>query len=88
MESFEEWWNRDGKFYDPDTDDVPWFDKRKELAERAFNAAKAQSGNYVCDDTTFPGLVQFANGHNVRIVERADGVKGYYLQIGKVEENV
>jgi hypothetical protein len=38
METFEEWWNRVGRFYDPDTEDVPWFDKRKELAELAFRS--------------------------------------------------
>jgi hypothetical protein len=41
--SFEEWWNKEGRFYDPDTEDVPWFDKRKELAELAFISGVAQS---------------------------------------------
>ena len=40
--NFRNWWNRDGKFYDPDTEDVPWFDKRVFLAERAFDAGVAQ----------------------------------------------
>ncbi|HKS75109.1 MAG TPA: hypothetical protein VJQ82_18015 [Terriglobales bacterium] len=25
---FEKWWTEDGRMYDPDTDDVPWFAKR------------------------------------------------------------
>lgn len=36
---FENWWDREGKYLDPDTDDVSWFDKRKGLAALAFNAA-------------------------------------------------
>jgi hypothetical protein len=43
-ESFDDWWQRDGKFYDPDTDDVPWFDKRKELAEYAWHRRGEQNG--------------------------------------------
>ena len=81
METFDQWWQRDGKFYDPDTDDVPWFDKRKELAERAFEAAKAQSRNYIADDPTMPERVRFANGRRVMITDRTDGVTGYYLTV-------
>lgn len=36
--TFEGWWQDDGRFYDPDTADVPWFDKRKGLAEYAYVA--------------------------------------------------
>jgi uncharacterized coiled-coil DUF342 family protein len=32
----EEWWSEDGKYIDPDTSDVGWFDKRGELAMLAF----------------------------------------------------
>jgi hypothetical protein len=35
---FDQWWESFGKFFDPDTSDVPWFDKRKDLAEYAFRA--------------------------------------------------
>jgi hypothetical protein len=35
---FEGWWQSVGKFFDPDTSEVPWFDKRKDLAEYAFRA--------------------------------------------------
>lgn len=37
---FEEWWESEGKYIDPDFADVPWFDKRKALAEAAFNAGQ------------------------------------------------
>lgn len=37
--AFTNWWNSDGRFIDPDTSDVDWFDKRKELAGIAFMAA-------------------------------------------------
>jgi hypothetical protein len=37
---FDDWWQADGKFFDPDTDDVPWFDKRKELAEYAYQRGR------------------------------------------------
>lgn len=37
-EAFNIWWKEVGKFFDPDTEDVPWFDKRKALAEAAFSA--------------------------------------------------
>jgi hypothetical protein len=69
METFEQWWNRHGRFIDPDTEDVPWFDKRKALAELAFEAAKAQSGNYTANDECMPDRVTFGNG---RVVEIAD----------------
>jgi hypothetical protein len=41
--TFDEWWAKDGRFYDPDTDDVPWFDKRKELAAVAFTAGAGET---------------------------------------------
>ena len=37
---FEDWWSTDGRYIDPDTEDVPWFDKRKELAALAFIAGR------------------------------------------------
>lgn len=81
-EAFESWWIRAGRHIDPDTEDVPWFDKRKALAGTAFRAAMAQSGNYICDDAVLPGEVVFANGRKVSIQERTDGVSGYTLGIG------
>ena len=62
---FEEWWSRVGKFIDPDASDVPWYDKRKRLAEAAFMAAKAESGNYIADDSIEPHAITFANGRQV-----------------------
>jgi hypothetical protein len=36
---FTDWWETEGSFIDPDTSDVPWFDKRKSLCQAAFDAA-------------------------------------------------
>lgn len=36
--AFARWWDATGKYLDPDTSDVSWFDKRKELASQAFMA--------------------------------------------------
>ena len=33
-----EWWRSDGLYIDPDTEEVDWYDKRKELAEIAYVA--------------------------------------------------
>lgn len=66
---FAEWWSRVGQSLDPDTSDVPWFDKRKALAEAAFDAAMAQSGNYVADDAVEATQVTFVNGRTVTIVD-------------------
>jgi hypothetical protein len=67
MDKFDEWWNREGQYLDPDTSDVPWFDKRRGLAEMAFNAAMAISGNYVSDDPVLPQRFDFVNGRAVWI---------------------
>ncbi len=32
------WWSQDGLYIDPDTDDVDWHTKRRELAQIAFLA--------------------------------------------------
>lgn len=40
---FDTWWSCDGQYLDPDTADVPWFDKRRGLAEYAFKAGAASS---------------------------------------------
>lgn len=64
---FEDWWDRDGKFIDPDYSDVPWFDKRKGLAAEAFSAALAMSRNYTADDAAEPEQFTFANGRVVTI---------------------
>lgn len=79
--AFEDWWDRIGFNVDPDTSDVPWYDKRKGLAEIAFAAAFAQSGNYVANDETFPSQVTFSNGRIVRINVATEGVA--FLEIEK-----
>lgn len=38
--NFSQWWEAEGKCYDPATSDVPWFDKRKALAEAAFKVSR------------------------------------------------
>lgn len=47
---FEIWWDSTGKYIDPDTDDVSWFDKRKELAGHAYQAGRKEVA--VGHDTT------------------------------------
>ncbi len=66
-EDFESWWERVGRTIDPDTDDVPWFDKRKELCAIAFAAAMAQSGNYVASHEASPVWIRFSNGTTVKL---------------------
>lgn len=79
--AFDEWWNRVGYSLDPDTEDVSWADKRKGLAQLAFEAAMAQSGNYVADDEVVPREVCFANGRVVRIACSSRG----FLEVGMSE---
>lgn len=85
---FDKWWQEDGKMIDPDTEDVPWFDKRKGLAELAFEAGMkcgmARSTNYVASDTTMPDSVEFANGRTVKIVDNPNPNvhNGVFLEVG------
>lgn len=37
-EMFADWWKAYGRSIDPDTEDVPWYDKREGLAGMAFIA--------------------------------------------------
>ena len=84
---FEKWWAEEGRSLDPDTEDVPWFDKRKGLAELAFEAGikcgEARSRNYTADDEVMPESVTFANGRTVRIADnKAPGVhNGVFLEV-------
>jgi hypothetical protein len=41
VRGFDAWWNAEGQYLDPDTDDVPWFDKRKDLCALAWSALEA-----------------------------------------------
>jgi hypothetical protein len=70
--SFVRWWEEDGRFIDPDTSDVSWFDKRQSLCEMAFAAGlktgMARGGNYTADDAVNPIKITFANGRRVRCV--------------------
>ena len=38
---FHDWWISQGKFIDPDTEDVPWYDKREALCEAAYDAGQS-----------------------------------------------
>jgi hypothetical protein len=84
---FDKWWQEEGRMLDPDTADVPWFDKRQGLAELAFEAGikcgMARSRNYVADDAVMPESVTFANGRTVRIVDNKTlGVhNGVFLEV-------
>jgi hypothetical protein len=40
--NFDEWWRDEGRWIDPDTEDVPWFDKREALARLAYEAGHAE----------------------------------------------
>jgi hypothetical protein len=73
------WWRRIGNSYDPDTEDVPWYDKRKFLAEKAFDAGVAQSTNYTATEEVHPWQLAFANGRTVSIAFE-DGEP--YLEVG------
>jgi hypothetical protein len=80
--NFDEWWMRVGRHIDPEPS-VNWYDKRKDLMAAAFEAAKAQSGNYVCDDDTRPTKVTFANG---RVVECVGNQSGVFLEVSRTEK--
>ena len=70
---FEKWWSEQGRFLDPDTEDVPWYDKREALANLAFDEGikigMARAGNYTADSTVDPISVRFANGRTVTLHE-------------------
>ena len=40
VDDFAAWWAEDGRFYDPDHEDISWYDKRKDLAEYAYQRGK------------------------------------------------
>lgn len=49
---FDAWWICEGRYIDPDTADVSWFDKRKALAEAAFDAGVKQNTKASQGDAT------------------------------------
>lgn len=61
METFEQWLQRTGQ----NTRNV----FAKDLAKRAWDAAKAQSRNYVADKEVMPQKVTFANGRVISIAD-------------------
>ena len=44
---FDDWWIADGKFFDPDFSEIPWFDKRKDLAEYAWHRGRASMTTFL-----------------------------------------
>ena len=40
LTGFDLWWSKTGRMYDPDIEDVAWYDKRKKLAELAYAAGE------------------------------------------------
>ncbi|MDR3392459.1 MAG: hypothetical protein P4L77_12080 [Sulfuriferula sp.] len=75
--SFRDWWNSQGRMIDPDTEDVPWFDKREALCEAAYDAGKSS--------------VKFAGAYSAQPVAPADGAvvqrKATKLTIAGLELN-
>lgn len=82
-DAFDDWWDRVGQSFDPDTSDVPWYDKRRELARKAYKVALAHSRNYVADEEEMPEKITFGNGRIVTIQDNPDpNVKyGVYLEV-------
>lgn len=89
---FEKWWAEEGRSLDPDTEDVPWFDKRKGLAESAFEAGikcgMIRGGNYTANSSVSPNAIEFANGRTVRIREMSSPDCGPYLEVGSKDSSV
>lgn len=75
LAGFEKWWQEQGRSLDPDTEDVPWYDKREALAHIAFDEGvrigMAIAGNYVASSSVEPDSVTFANGTTVRIAQKS-----------------
>lgn len=61
-QSFDEWWEEIGRSFDPDTDDVSWYDKRRGLAEEAFRAGVARAMNYTADSAESPKQITLGGG--------------------------
>ena len=80
METFEGWIQRTGQ----KTRNVG----AMALAKAAWDAAKAQSRNYVADDEFMPERVTFANGRIVTIQDNPDPnvPNGVYLSVGQLPD--
>jgi hypothetical protein len=74
METFEQWIKRTGQY----TKSIAAMD----LGKKAWDAATAQSRNYVADEEKMPKRITFDNGRVVTIVDNeATGVHfGVYLE--------
>jgi len=57
---FDKWWQRQNTV-------AINTDSPRDIAEKAWEAAKAQSGNYVADTVEAPHKVTFANGRTVQV---------------------
>jgi hypothetical protein len=81
METFEQWIKRTGQ----DTRNIPAMD----LGKRAWDAATAQSRNYVADEEVMPERITFANGRVVTIADnKTPGVHlGVYLEVHQLPES-
>lgn len=53
---FDEWWSKDGQYVDPDTADVPWFDKRRGLAAYAYRAGQDAVVGLSVEDAALIGM--------------------------------
>lgn len=80
METFEQWVQRTGQ----DTRNVG----AMELAKSAWQAALAQSRNYVAEEEVMPEKLTFANGRVVWIEDnKQPGVQhGVYLEVGQLPD--
>ena len=80
METFEGWIQRTGQ----KTRNVG----AMALAKAAWDAAKAQSRNYVADDEVMPERVTFGNGRVVTIQDNPDPNvhNGVYLSVGQLPD--
>jgi hypothetical protein len=76
-QAFSQWWNEDGRYLDPDTDDVPWYDKREALAQYAFNAAvdaaKARTA-HPCGGAANTDSSELSLEQRVRLLTRFGGI--------------
>lgn len=70
---FDRWWTRILHDLGSTSDEAG----AKALAQQAWDAAKAQSGNYTADSTTEARIVTFANGRTVTCVGA-----GSYMAVG------
>jgi len=80
METFEQWWQRAGCKIDSEIE--------MHFAKAAWDAAKAQSRNYIADEEIMPEKVIFANGRVVWIADNiTPGVHhGVYLEVGQLPD--